>query len=147
MGLFSFLRRKKWEELGQSVPSNILYKEMWSMGSSIVELKDSTFQSIEHKDFMEIYNRYCASIPRWAKDIWDCDNIAINRVAAVQFGWKDLSRGKLPLCFGYAEAMIPAGWHAFLWHRDPAGIYRFIEPQTDKALAHNILEFREFWAC
>lgn len=144
MSIFS---RKKWEELGQSTASEIMYKEQYGLGARTISLKDTFFQSVPFEDFMAVYGKACKPIPKWMKDIWDCDNMAMNRIAAIQLKWAKLSKGDKPLAFGYVEGRIEAGWHAFLWHRDHKGIYRFIEPQTDKLAKYEILEFREFWGC
>jgi hypothetical protein len=60
----------------------------------------------------------------WKKDIWDCDNFALQFVAAAQ-------RYFAPRGLNAAVGIIWTNKHAFNWYLNPNMEVHYIEPQTD----------------
>jgi len=60
----------------------------------------------------------------WKKDIWDCDNFALQFAAAAQ-------RYFAPRGLNAAVGIIWTKEHAFNWYLNPNMEVHYIEPQTD----------------
>jgi len=146
MSFFSFLTRKKWAKLGAPVPSNTLYEELWARNPAGVYLRDRDYQAIPFADFMELVADYRRTEPFYAKDAFDCDDYAVCFEADVKRGWAEEARDHKALTFGQVDGHNAEDkLHAWVWHRDDRGIYRWIEPQLNRQMIGTPRSFRLFW--
>lgn len=106
----------------------------------IVITRDSIYRGIPFKDYQYLMT-WRRALPRYAAQIWDCDNFADDMVNDVNREWAERCSKKEALLHGYIEGLVRGEAfgqpgklirHAWVWHVDDRGIGRFIEPQTDK---------------
>ena len=122
MSIFSIFKRKKWEKLGQSITSVCLSAEFKRYNPSGCFLRDRDYRAIPIEDFMELVADYRLKDPRYAEQIFDCDDYAICFIADLRRAWAGVSHGEEALAFGYVEGLNSIGnAHAWIWHRGDKG--------------------------
>jgi hypothetical protein len=108
-----------------------MYDEMWKFKPTAIYLRDSEYRAIPFSDFVWLMEQYAQPMPKYAKEIFDCDDFTTCLRADILRGWASLSRGNEALPFGWVNGKDSEGQsHAWMWCRDDKGIYHWIEPQT-----------------
>jgi hypothetical protein len=100
----------------------------------LIKTRDTVYRGIPYKDYKYLMG-WRRSRPRYASQIWDCDNFADGMVNDVNREWAERCSKKEALLHGYVEGLIIKDGirvrHAWAWQVDDRGIGRFIEPQND----------------
>lgn len=146
MSIFNIFRRKKWEGLGVSVPSEKLYDELWSRQPTGIYLRDREYRAIPFKDFIRLVDAWRLLDPKYAAQIFDCDDYVCTFEADLRRAWASVSNGFEALAFGGVNGLNSEGTgHAWIWHRDEAGVYRWVEAQQNRLMIGTPRNFSMFW--
>lgn len=89
-----------------------------------IYVSDPHFDPISNKSMTEFLVFDETDNKDWKKDIWDCDNFALQFAAAAQ-------RYFAPRGLNAAVGIIWTNKHAFNWYLNPNMEVHYIEPQTD----------------
>lgn len=135
--------RKKWEKLGATFTRDAFEQQARALKPTpyYVFPRDKDIRAIPHTDFEQLM--FDCWFPKdyrdYAPEIWDCDNYAVACMAKIQERWAKVSKGKQAIAFGYIAATVEGmGHHAFIWHMDHKGVFRFYEPQTGKRVDYDL---------
>ena len=90
-------------------------------------VSDPHFDPISNKAMGEFLVYDDTNNQDWKKDIWDCDNFAIQFMAAAQryFAQRGLNA---------AVGIVWTGEHAFNWYLNPNMEVHYLEPQNDSKI-------------
>jgi len=138
-------KRKAWESLGRSVSPTEIFLQASELKPEYIFFRDRDYRAIPRKDFEALVfdSWFLHDLPNYKSDIWDCDDFAVQFVAAIRRRWAKVSRGVEALTFGYIEAQkAGAEWHSFVWFLDDKGEIHFYEPQTGKRAQYKIAKVR-----
>ena len=94
-------------------------------------LKDKSYRLLPRDSFRDLMVRGQMPKPKYATDIFDCDDWALCFDADMRRAWANRSRGKEALACGQVLLTRPSGArHAQNWYMDAELVFRLLEPQS-----------------
>ena len=141
-----FGKRKAWENLGSAWAGRAIEYQFRNaeITPENIFLRDRYFRAIPVEDFERlIFDAWFINDnPLYDPEIFDCDDFAVCFMADIKRAWAARSRGNEALAFGYIEAELTTGAHAFIWAIDPGGRINYYEPQTGNKKNFPVVKIR-----